>query len=164
MQFPGVLLPYDFLTELSDIWASGQVRPNAFILLRKDKNGAVTGMQGGRAEDADDVAASNALVAAIASQSIGGKASAASKMDSALKAAAEGDFGLSLSDMRAIARKLPRDHSAVVVLVENVWERKLNEAVARCDGAVVRQRLIPAAAVADAIRKVASAGRSARRS
>ena len=39
LQFPGALMPYDFLNELRDIWDSGHVRPNAFILLRKDKNG-----------------------------------------------------------------------------------------------------------------------------
>ena len=72
MRFAGLLMPYDFLTELKDIWASGQVRPNAFILLRKDKNGALTGMQGGRVEDNNDVAAANGLIAALARQSIGG--------------------------------------------------------------------------------------------
>jgi hypothetical protein len=32
-QFPRVLLPYDFLDELRDVWASGQIRPDAFIFL-----------------------------------------------------------------------------------------------------------------------------------
>ena len=40
LEFPGALMPYDFLNELRDIWDSGHVRPNAFILLRKDSNRA----------------------------------------------------------------------------------------------------------------------------
>lgn len=159
MQFAGYLLPYDFMTDLRDIWASGQVRPNAFILLRKDKNGAVSGMQGGRVEGADEVAATNALFAAIASQSLGGPETARSKVETALKAAATGDFGLSASDIKGVARKLPRDHSAVVVLVENVWERKLREAAEKYKGAIVSQRLVSAAAVAKAMGKVAAIGR-----
>jgi hypothetical protein len=159
MQFAGFLLPYDFMTELRDIWASGHVRPNAFILLRKDKSGAVSGMQGGRVEGADDVAATNALFAAIASRSMGGPETAPSKVNAALKAAARGDFGLSASDIKGIARKLPRGRSAVVVLVENVWERKLMEAAAKHKGAIVGQRLVSSTTVAKAMGKVSATGR-----
>jgi len=159
MQFAGYLLPYDFMTELRGIWASGQVRPNAFILLRKDKSGAVSGMQGGRVEGTDDVATTNALFAAIASQSLGGPETAPSKVRTALDAAAKGDFGLSASDIKGIARKLPRDHSAVVVLVENVWERKLRESAAKYKGAIVSQRLVSSAAVAKAMSKLTAIGR-----
>jgi predicted double-glycine peptidase len=159
MQFAGILRPYDFLTELNDLWASGQIRPNAFILLQKDKRGAITGMEGGRLKEADDVAATNALIAAITSRSLGGPELARSKMDAAVTAAAEGDFGLSASDIRALSRKLPRNHSAIAVLVENVWERRLKEVVAKHRGAIADQRLVSSAAVAKAAARLAVGGK-----
>ena len=48
MQFPGALMPYDLMAEMRDVWDAGHVRPNAFITLRKDRDGAVSGMEGGR--------------------------------------------------------------------------------------------------------------------
>ena len=33
LKFGGVLLPFDFMTELKEIWRDGSVRPNAFIFL-----------------------------------------------------------------------------------------------------------------------------------
>ena len=42
-QFPRILRPYDFLDELKDIWADGNVRPDAFIFLRKDRDGKSRG-------------------------------------------------------------------------------------------------------------------------
>ena len=131
LQFPGALMPYDFLNELRDIWDLGHVRPNAFILLRKDKNGAIAGMEGGRVMEEDDIAATNAVLAAIASRSVGRPEAARSKMETAIDAAAKGDFGLSLADIKRIAKKLPRDHSAIIILFENTWERRLKEVAAK---------------------------------
>ena len=35
-KFPRAIPPYDFLNELKDIWEKGQIRPDAFVFLRKD--------------------------------------------------------------------------------------------------------------------------------
>ncbi len=159
-QFRGVLLPYDFLTELHDIWSSGNIRPDAFILLRKDKDNNVTGMEGSRLQEGEDVAAINAVLAAITSRSVGSPESARSKAEAAIRAAAEGDFGLSASDIQRIAQKLPADHSAIIVLFENVWERRFKEVAKKYDGVVVGQRLISPAALANAASGLAAAGQS----
>ena len=94
-QFPRVLLPYDFLHELKDIWADGSIRPVAYIFLRKDKDGNVSGMEGSHLGEDDDVAAINAVIAALASRSVGSPELARSKAETAVRAAAAGDFGLS---------------------------------------------------------------------
>ena len=132
LQFPGALMPYDFLNELRDIWDSGHVRPNAFILLRKDKSGAIAGMEGGRVMEEQDIAATNAVLAAIASQRSGRSETARSKMETAINAAAKGDFGLSMADVKSVAKKLPRNHSAIIILFENTWERRLKQVAAKC--------------------------------
>ena len=159
LQFAGALLPYDFMTELKDIWAAGHVRPNAFIILRKDKNGALSGMEGGRVLEEDDVAATNAVLAAITSRSVGRPEHARSKTEKAVEAAAKGDFGLSLSDIKRIARKLPRDHTTLIVLFENAWERRLKQVAAKHGGAVSAQRLISPQALVAAASKILGVGK-----
>lgn len=148
IQFPGVLLPYDFLSELHEVFSSGTVRPDAFIFLRKDKDNNITGMEGSRLQEGDDIAAINAVLAAVTSRSVGSPESARSKAEAAIRAAAEGDFGLSASDIRRIAQKLAPDHSAIVVLFENVWEREVKKIARKYNGAVVGQRLISPQALA----------------
>ena len=161
MQFPGALMPYDFLSELREIWDSGHVRPNAFILLRKDKNGAVAGLEGGRVLEEDDIAATNAVFAAIASRSVGRPQAIHSKMETAIDAAAKGDFGLSLADIKRIAKKLPRDHSAIIILFENTWERRLKQVAAKHGGAISGQRLITPEAMVATASKIAAGGKRA---
>jgi predicted double-glycine peptidase len=159
-QFRGELLPYDFLDELRDIWNSQHVRPNAFIFLRKDKDGNVSGMEGSGLQEEEDAAAMNALVAIIANRSLGGPEPARSRAQAAVQAAAAGDFGLAAADIRRIAEKLPPEHSAIVGLFENVWERRFKQAAGKHDGAVISQRLISPEALADAARELIGAGGS----
>ena len=153
-QFRGVLLPFDFLTELQELWATGSIRPDAFIFLRKDKEGNVSGMEGSRLQEEEDVVAINALIAAITSRSVGSPELSRSKAELAIRAAAEGDFGLSAGDIQKIAQKLPPDHSGIIVVVENVWERKFREIAGKHDGAVINQRLISPEALAKAAREL----------
>lgn len=142
-QFPGALLPYDFVNELRDIWETGIIRQDAFILLRKDQEGGITAMEGGRLQEQEDVMEINALVAALADFGAGGADMARTKAESAVRAAAEGDFGLSVADVQRIAGKLPPGHSAIIVLIENLWERTFKEIANKYDGEVINQRLIP---------------------
>jgi hypothetical protein len=46
IRFRGYLLPYDFLTEVKETLKEQLIRPNAFILLRKDQDGNVSGLEG----------------------------------------------------------------------------------------------------------------------
>jgi hypothetical protein len=157
IQFPRVLMPYDFVDELKGIFTDdGNVRQNAFIFIRKDKDGNISGMEGGRLNEADDLAAINAVIAVLASQSVGSPELARSKAESAIRAAAEGDFGLSADDIQKLAQKLPPDHSALILLFENTWERKFKEVVKKYDGALINQRLITSEALVKATRELSA--------
>jgi uncharacterized protein len=155
-QFRGFLLPYDFLNDLRELWKSKDVRPNAFIFLRKDIDGNVSGMEGSGLQEIDEAAVTNAVVAAVASQSIGSAKSRHARIRSAIKAAAEGDFGLSARDIRKIARRLPPGHSTIIGLFENVWERRFKEIARKHAGAVIDQRLISSDALARAASEFAA--------
>jgi uncharacterized protein len=160
-QFRGFLLPLDVLNELRDVWTDKGVRPSGFIFLRKDKEGDVSGMQGGAVQDEADAIAINAVLAAITSRSIGSPERTGASVQSAIGAAAVGDFGLSAGDIRKIAEKLPPDHSAIIGLFENVWERRFKEVIKKHQGEVIGQRLISPDAIAKAASELVSAGSAA---
>jgi hypothetical protein len=149
-RFRGFLLPFDFLDELRDLWKNDAVRPNAFIFLCKDHDGNVSGMQGSGLQDEADMIAFNAVMAAITTRSLGGPELARSKAEAAARAAASGDFGLSAADIRRIAERLPPDHSAIIGLFENVWERRFKEVVGNHAGKVINERLVSPEALAKA--------------
>ncbi len=142
LEFPGTLMPYDFLDELRDVWDSGHVRPNAFILLRKDRSGALAGIEGGRVMGDGDIAATNAILAAIAGNRTGRAAGIRVRIEKAVMAAGRGDFGLPMADIKAIGGKLRRNRSALIILFENTWERRLKEVAARYGGAVTGQKIL----------------------
>ena len=79
-----------------------------------------------------------------------------------MKTAAAGDFGLSIDDFREIARKLPADHSAIIGVFENVWERRFKQVAKKHGGAVINQRLIAPDALAKAASELAAADRPAK--
>ncbi|WP_024297173.1 hypothetical protein [Methylomicrobium lacus] len=83
------------------------------------------------------------MIAALASQSVAVSEAAQAKAESTAHAAREGDFGLSATDIQKIADKLPPDHSAVIVLFENVWEKTFKKIAGKYNGSVTQQRIIP---------------------
>jgi hypothetical protein len=133
------LLPYPFISELRELWAGGIVRPDAYIFLRKEEDGKVAAIEGGNLEEAEDRPEVNAVLAAIAGLVRGASEEAAAGAVVAVREAGA-DFGLSTGELQRIADKLPPGHSAVIVLVENLWERKFREAVAKHNGSLISQR------------------------
>ena len=110
-------------------------------------------MEGSNLQDEQDAAAMNAVIAAMAERSLGGPVRSRSTVEDAIEAAAQGDFGLGAGEIREIAKKLPPEHSALIVLFESVWERRFSEIAEKYDGAIVNQRLV----TPDAVAKAASA-------
>ena len=76
VSFPEHLLPFDFLDDLRSWLVDNEeiLRPDAFVLIRKDAEGLVSAMQGGRLRDEQDALEVNALIAAMAAQAMAGSA------------------------------------------------------------------------------------------
>jgi predicted double-glycine peptidase len=140
-EFRGVVLPFDFVTELQDVLSSSMVRPDAFIFLRLDQQGGLTAVQGGRVEHEDEVMEITAVLGVLAGLAEG-KDVTRESAQAARQAAAEGDFGLSVAELKRIAEKLQPGDSAIIALFENLWERKFREIAAKHNGTVINQRLI----------------------
>jgi hypothetical protein len=77
----------------------------------------ISAMEGGSLEEGEDAAEINAALAAITGRSIGGPRRA--RVAAAVEAAASGDFGLSVPEIRGIASRLPPDHSTIIALREH---------------------------------------------
>ena len=144
IRFSRHLLPFDFLDELRKLFGDGLVRPNAFVLLRKDSEGRISAMQGGRLEELDEIAAVNALIAVLGAGDLDEQA-IKSRAETAAKAAASGDFGLAVDDLKRRAERLDPGHSEVVVLLENRWEIRLKEITNSYGGVVASEKLVSAA-------------------
>jgi len=93
----------------------------------------------------------------MTSRSVGSPEQARASADAAVAAAAKGDFGLSPGDLRKIADKLSSGHSAIILLFENVWERKLKDIAKQHGGSLIEQRLIAPSGLAKAARELVTA-------
>ncbi|MDD1647049.1 MAG: cysteine peptidase family C39 domain-containing protein [Methanomicrobiales archaeon] len=142
VQFRGTLLPYDFVSEWRDLAEGGIIRPDAYIMLRKDRDGRLTVMEGGHLEDAQDIIEINAVVAALVGFRARGSDFDRKEAASGARAAETGDFGLSPQQLQKIGEQVPPDHSAVIILFENLWERRFKEIVGRYHGELIVQKAI----------------------
>jgi predicted double-glycine peptidase len=150
-QFDRYLLPFEFLDALQSIWQDGNLRPNAFIFLRRDSNGNLSGMEGSRLERGEDIVAMNAALAAVTEKNLGTPERVQSSVRAAITMATGGDFGLPTEELKRIAEKLPANHSAIIAIFENVWERKFRNVAERYGGRVISQQLMSPEDVAKAI-------------
>ena len=150
-QFDRYLLPFDFLDALQGIWQDGNLRPNAFVFLRRDGEGNLSGMEGSRLEHGEDILAMNAALAAITERSLGTPERVRSSVQAAITMATGGDFGLPAEELKEVAAKLPANHSAVIAIFENVWEREFRNVAERYGGRVINQQLMSPQDVAKAV-------------
>jgi hypothetical protein len=151
-EFPGPVFALDVLEQLKDLLDPKDVRPNAFMFLSKTQDGQLFGMEGSGLQEGEDAAETNAVVTALTSRMVEqlDEAATAASIEEAVKAAAQGDFGLSAGSLKALGMKLAPGHSALVVLFENLWERKFRRTTAGMGGTVINQTLITAEELRDA--------------
>ena len=155
-EFDRYLLAFDFLDEVQSIWEDGSIRPNAFILLRRDRDGSLSGMEGSRLEQGNEIVAMSAAMAAMADCSLGSPEHAKASALAAAKSAIEGDFGLPAETLKRIAERLPANHSVVIGIFENVWERNLRDVAKQHGGRVTNQGLRSSEDIARAVASGAS--------
>jgi len=140
--FPGRIEPYDFITEWRDLAEGGIIRPDAFIMLRKDPEGRLTAMEGGRLQQEEDQVEINAVLSALVGFRERRTDLTLKEAESGAKAAESGDFGLSPQQIETIGKQVPPDHSALIILFENLWERRFKEIIDRYRGDLIVQKAI----------------------
>jgi hypothetical protein len=142
VQFRGTLLPYDFVSEWRDLAEGGIIRPDAYIMIQKDREGRLAVMEGGHLQDAEDIMEINAVIAALVGFRARGSDFDRKEAASAARAAGAGDFGLSPQQLQKVGEQIPPDHSAIIILFENLWERRFREIVTKYKGELIVQKAI----------------------
>jgi hypothetical protein len=110
--------------------------------LSKEKDGQLFGMEGSGLQEGADAVEINAVVTALTSRMVEqhDAATTVANVEAAVKAAGQGDFGLSAGALQSLGRRLDPGHSALVVLFENLWERRFREIGRTMGGAVFARR------------------------
>jgi predicted double-glycine peptidase len=154
MLFPQRIFPLDLLERMNGVLDPQDVRPNAFVFLSKEKDGQLFGMEGSGLQEGADAVEINAVVTALTSRMVEqhDAATTVANVEAAVKAAGQGDFGLSAGALQSLGRRLDPGHSALVVLFENLWERRFREIGRTMGGTVIKQTLITAEGLDQAAR------------
>lgn len=149
VKFEGEILPYDILQAARPIIETGLIRPDAFIFLRKDKDGRLSAAEGSNLQDEEEIIEIDALMAAIAGLRLGGRLRAKSRALEAVRAASEGDFGLQAEDIMKIGDMMPANSSAMILIFEHIWAKKLRDIFDSYGGILVNQQIIGKETLAD---------------
>jgi predicted double-glycine peptidase len=158
VSFKGEVLPYDIMKEVRPLWESGLIRPAAYILLRKDKEGKLSAVEGGNLQEEEEMIEIDALLAVMAGLRLGSPKTPKTRAEEAVKAVSRGDFGLSVGDIRKIGKELPAGRSVMILLLEHLWAKKLRDIVSRFGGVLVNQEIIKADTLAQLGTKLAEEG------
>ena len=152
--FKGEILPYDFIKEVKPIVESGLIRPAAYFVVRKDKDGKLTAIEGGNLQEEEEMMEINALMAVIAGLRLGEREDAKFGEKDAKRDATGGDFGLPAEDLVRIGEMLPENSSALILLLEHLWAKKFKDVVANYDGFIINQEMIKADTLAALSKKI----------
>jgi uncharacterized protein len=153
--FKGQVFPYDIMEETRPIRESGLIRPVAFLMVRKDEEGRLSAVEGGNLQDEEEILEINALMAVIAGLRLGSRESAKARAAEAEMAVSRGDFGLERGDILKIGRELPADSSALILLFEHLWAKKLRNILNSRGGILINQEIIKADTLAKLAEKLA---------
>ena len=108
----------------------------------KDPEGRLTAMEGGRLQQEEDQVEINAVLSALVGFRERRTDLTLKEAESGAKAAESGDFGLSPQQIETIGKQVPPDHSALIILFENLWERRFKEIIGRYRGDLIVQKAI----------------------
>lgn len=128
--------------ELQRASEKGNIRVLDALAIQKNKDGAIITLSG-----SDLTPEQRMEYGAIVGALMG---FGATRTEEGLEAGAElgaesfanHNFGLSASDIQAIADDVPKGSTAVIVLIEHMWALPLKEAVEQAGGAVLAQGMV----------------------
>jgi hypothetical protein len=93
----------------------------------------------------------NAAMAAITEHSLGTPEKVGFSVRAAITMATGGDFGLPIDELKRIAENLPANHSAIIGILENAWERDFRDIAQRYGGRMINRQLMSPEEVAKAV-------------
>jgi predicted double-glycine peptidase len=134
IRFEGKLFPNDVLLPLNSILNRDLLRPVAYIVFVKDREGNIFVLEGGDLDEEEAVGL-NTVIGYLAGLGAG-------TPDIAGEGAAADASGISEKNLQKIAEDLPPDHSALLLILEHVWAKKARELFSSLGGSFVSHGMI----------------------
>ena len=134
IRFEGKIFPNDVLQQMKRILNRDLIRPVAYIVLVKDREGNIFVLEGGDLdeEEADEM---NTVISYVIGRVAGRQGLAGEE-------AAPDPSGISEKHLQKMAEDLPPDRSAFLLILEHVWTRKARDLFSSLGGSVVSHEMI----------------------
>jgi len=132
--FDGRISANDVLQQLKSILNRDLIRPIAYIVLVKDREGNIFVLEGGDLEEEEAIEI-NAVIGYLVGLAAGGP-------DIAGEATAVDTSGISEKNLQKMAEDLPSDHSALLLILGHVWTKRARELFSSLGGSVVSHSII----------------------
>jgi predicted double-glycine peptidase len=134
IRFKGKIFPNEVLRQLKNILNRDLVRPVAYIVLVKDREGNIFVLEGGdlEEEEADEI---NTVISYL----VGLRAGRPGLVG---EGAAPDPSGISEKHLQKMAEDLPPEHSALLLVLEHVWTKKARDLFSSLGGSVVSHAVI----------------------
>lgn len=138
--FPGNQFSGEILPALNEARDKNLIRMIDYLFISKDEQGNISTLAGtdlGRKE----IRQLDSVIGALLGFGAGGKEGAKKGMEAGLKFS-ENDRGLSESEIREIAANIPDNSSALMMIVEHLWAKKVKEALVNSNGVMIAQGML----------------------
>lgn len=135
--FPGNQFKGEIIPAINEARENGIIRMIDYVFLMKDTGGNITAVQGtdlGRKE----IKFFDSMLGAL----IGYGAAGAEGAELGAKVGAEYaemNLGLTEEDIRKAAKQIPNNSSSLLMIVENLWAKKIKQALVNTGGVMVAQ-------------------------
>jgi predicted double-glycine peptidase len=134
IRFEGKLFPIDVMQRLKSILNRDFLRPVAYIVLVKDREGNIFVLEGGDLDE-EEAADMNSIIGYLIGLGAG-------RPDLAGEGAAADASGISERHLQKMAEDLPPDRSAFLLILEHVWASRAREMFSSLGGSVVSHEMI----------------------
>ena len=134
IRFEGKILPNDVLQQLKSVLNRDLIRPVAYIVLVKDREGNIFVLEGGDLDEGEAVGM-NTVIGYLVGLVAG-------RPDIAGEGAAADASGISEKHLQKMAEDLPPNRSALFLIVEHVWAKRARDLFSSLGGSVVSHAMI----------------------
>jgi hypothetical protein len=139
--FEGDVLESDVLQELLVAGAGGAIRLLDFLILERDGDGQLWAIDVVD-ESAEEEIGFGALAYGLIDQGAVETEEVREDMSVKVYTVSEADFGLKPGEINELVHKIPVGSSAMIVLVEHLWARKLHAATLEAGGVMRAQGML----------------------
>jgi predicted double-glycine peptidase len=134
IRFEGKVFPMDVMKQMKGILNRDLIRPVAYIVLVKDREGNILVLEGGDLEE-EEAPEMNTVISYVIGRVAG-------RLGPAGEGAAPDPSGISEKHLQKMAEDLPPDRSALLLILEHVWAKKARDLFSSLGGSFVSHEMI----------------------